>query len=350
MPVGVPVPADEFPHALPDAAVELPYKDTWMLCFHDVPAEVTVLVHLTLSANRLPGLRATVGVRHGRRRLQETVYETPLISTGDAGGTASLGCDLVRVDILEPAWTPAKHLRLTVRHRVDDEDVELVADFRGRYFGVDSSVLTPGLIPSGEGIQQLGHAEQACTVTGRLRWGPDDIEIAAGNGYRDRSWGFRKSDKMAVHGYAFAQAHLPEATCGLLSWRHPDAQSSAALPVGAWLADAQGVYAATDGLLHLSPTGRGHRLALSFSDGRSIDLTTRSVLSELHYPYHEPEMSGPAIGTLCWDQHLAFDSAQGPCVGLLNIGTPFVADVLRDSTFCVAGGGGISVAGPGTTR
>jgi hypothetical protein len=123
---GVARPEDEFPHALPpdlpDAAVELPYKDTWMLCFHDDAADVTALVHLTLSADRSPGLRATV----------------------------------------------------------DGEDVELVADFRGRYFGVDSSVLTPGLIPSGEGIQQLGHAEQACTVTGRLRWGADEVEVTAG--------------------------------------------------------------------------------------------------------------------------------------------------------------------------
>lgn len=329
---GVPGPEDEFPHALPDSGLELPYKDTWMLCFHDAPADVTVLVHLTLSANRLPGLRATVGVRHGGRSLQETVYDTPV---ADAD---TVGCGMVTVRILNPAWTPDKHLQLTVRHRVDGEDVELVADFRGRYFGVDSNVLTPGLIPSGEGIQQLGHAEQACTVTGRLRWGGDEVEINAGNGYRDRSWGFRKSDKMAVHGYAFAQVHLPEATCGLLSWRHPDSQSSAALPVGAWLSDADGVYAATDGLLHLSATGRGHRLALSFADGRSVDLTTRSVLSELHYPYHEPEMSGPALGTLCWDQHLAFDSADGPCVGVLNIGTPFVADVLRHSRFCTPDG------------
>lgn len=327
---GVPRPEDEFPHALPDADVPLPYKDTWMLCFHDQAADVTALVHLTLSANRLPGLRATVGVRHGRRSLQETVYETPEVTPG------SVGCGIVKLEILEPAWTPDKHLRLTIAHRVDGEDVELVADFRGRYFGVDSTVLTPGLVPSGEGIQQLGHAEQACTVTGRLRWGPDEVEVTEGHGYRDRSWGFRKSDKMAVHGYAFAQAHLPGATCGLLSWRHPDSQSSAALPVGAWLADADGVYAAIDGLLHLSPTGRAARLALSFADGRSVDLTTRAVLSELHYPYHEPEMSGPALGTLCWDQHLAFDFADGPCAGLLNIGTPFVADVLRHSTFCVA--------------
>jgi hypothetical protein len=328
-PVGVPRPEDEFPHALPDAGAQLPYKDTWMLCFHDGPADVTALVHLTLSANRLPGLRAAVGVRHGGRSLQETVYDSPVV---DAGG---VGCGIVKLEILDPAWTPDKHLRLTIRHRVDGEDVEVVADFRGRSFGVDSSVLTPGLIPSGEGIQQLGHAEQACTVTGRLRWGELDVDITGGNGYRDRSWGFRKSDKMAVHGYAFAQVHLPEATCGLLSWRHPDSQSSAALPVGAWLADSDGVYAATDGLLHLSPTGRAHRLALRFAGGRSVDLTTRRVLSELHYPYHEPEMAGPALGTLCWDQHLAMDSADGPCAGLLNIGTPFVADVLRHSTFCV---------------
>ena len=325
---GVPRPEDEFPHVLPDAAVQLPYKDTWMLCFHDSAADVSVTVHLTLSANRLPGFRVTLALRHGRREALETRYLTPTV-TDD--GVAS---DLVSLRVLNPEWTPDKHLRLSVRHRVDGEDVTGEFDFRGRYLGVDSTVLTPGMVPSGEGIQRLGHAEQACTVTGRLSWGDETTEVD-GPGYRDRSWGYRKSDKMATHGYAFAQAHLPEATCGLLSWRHPDALSSSPLPVGAWLADAGGVYAAADGLLHLSAEGRLHRLALTFTDGRSIDVTTYKVMSEVHYPYHEPEMDGPALGTMCWDQHLAVRGDAGSGTALLNVGTPFLADVLRNSRFCV---------------
>jgi hypothetical protein len=324
-------PEDEYPHPLPDPDIQLPYKDTWMLCFHDPDADVSVTTHLTLSANRLPGLRVTLAVRHGRRELLETRYLTPTVSDD---GVAS---DLVTLTVLDPAWTPDKHLRLSLRHRVDGVDVTGEFDFRGRYFGVDSIVLTPGMVPSGEGVQRLGHAEQACTVTGRLTWG-DEVTEVTGNGYRDRSFGYRKSDKMAPHGYAWAQLHLPDVTCGLLSWRHPDAGASAPLPVGAWLADADGVQPATDGLLHLSAEGRLHRLALTFADGRAIDVTTYRVLSEVHYPYHEPEMDGPALGTMCWDQHVAVRGADGAeGFAVLNVGTPFLADVLRNSVFCVPG-------------
>jgi hypothetical protein len=325
---GVPRPEHEFPHLLPDPAVELPFKDTWFLSFHDANADVAGAVHLTLSANRLPGLRTSVALRFGRRSLLETRYSTPV------RGDNSFGSDLATLQIVNPDWSPDKHLKLTVRHEVGGEPVELELDLRGRFYGVDSVALTPGLVPSGEGLQALGHAEQAMVASGRLRWGSDEVTVD-GPGYRDRSWGYRKSDKMATHGWAFAQLHLSDAACGLLGWRASEASAASAMPVGAWLSDADGVRAATDGLLHLTAEGYLDRLALTFP-GRSIDLRATAVRSELHYAFHEPEMDGPALGTICWDQHLTIESGSGPGTALMNLGLPFMADVFRNSRFCFA--------------
>lgn len=335
---GVPRAEDEFPHPLPDPNSPLPFKDTWYLAFRDDAADVTMTVHLTLSANRAPGLRATFALHHGRRSVLETRYMTPTV-TGD-----SIGSELLTLQIVNPAWTADKHLRLSVRHEADGLPIALDVDFRGRFFGANSATLTPGLVPTTEGLQGLGHAEQACTITGTLRWGPDEVDLS-GVGYRDRSWGYRKSDKMASNGYSFVQLHLPEVTCGLLAWQSPDASPDAPLPVGAWMADAHGVQAATEGLLHLSAEGRLDRLVLSFTGGRTIDVRTKAIQAELHYPYHEPEMDGLALGTLCWDQHVAVESADGAGAAVLNLGIPFIADVLRNSRFCFGDGAAIEGSG-----
>jgi hypothetical protein len=175
-------------------------------------------------------------------------------------------------------------------------------------------------------------------VSGRLRWGLDEVEVN-GPGYRDRSWGFRKSDKMATHGWAFAQLHLPDATCGLLGWRASEASASSAMPVGSWLADADGVQAATGGLLHLTSAGYLDRLSLTFPT-RTIDVRATDLVGEQLYPFHEPEMDGPAFGTICWDQHLRIETGSGPGTALMNLGLPFMADVLRNSRFCFTGAAG----------
>jgi hypothetical protein len=326
--VGIPRPEDEYPHPLPASDLDLPFKDTWLLAFHDDAADVTFVIHLTLSPNRRPGLRVTVGLQWERRRHLRTHYVTPRV--GDSRVTS----EVAELEILNPEWSPAKRLVL----RLNDGDINAEFEFTGCYFGVDSQVVTPGLIPAGEGVQNLGHAEQAMRASGRLTFG-DAQATVDGPAYRDRSWGFRKSDKMARHGYTFAQVHLPDAAIGLLAWQHPDAAADAMLPVGGWLSDDSGVHSASGGLLRLSAEARGQHLAMEFTNGRKVNLITRRALADLHYPYHEPEMDGPALGTLCWDQHLEFESGTDTAVGLVNIGIPFMADVLRHSKFCTSNGG-----------
>ncbi len=314
---------DEFPHALPDTPTDLPFKDTWWLAFRDDRADVSFSAHLTLSPNRRPGLRVGLAVQSGRNHYTRTHLIEPTVADGTVSSAVT---DL---EIVDPEWSPAKRLVL----RVHDRDLQATLEFAGRYFGVDSRLATPGLIPDGDGIQNLGHAEQAMWATGELQLGDQQIRVD-GPAYRDRSWGLRKSDKMAPQGYTFAQVHLPDAAVGLLAWQHPDAAAGAPLPVGAWLSDESGVHPATSGLFHLSAEARGQQLALDFTNGRKVALTARRALADLHYPYHEPEMDGPALGTLCWDQHIEFDSDDGVVAGLVNLGIPFGADVLRHSQFC----------------
>ncbi len=324
---GIPRSEDEYPHPLPASDLDLPFKDTWLLAFRDDVGDVSFAIHLTLSPNRLPGLRATIALQWGRRNHLRTHYVTPRI---DDNGVAS---EVAELEILNPEWSPAKRLIV----RLHDGDLDAEFEFTGCHFGVDSQVVTPGLIPNSEGVRDLGHAEQAMRATGHLSFGDEHISID-GYAYRDRSWGFRKSDKMARHGYTFAQIHLPDAAIGLLAWQNPDAPADAELPVGGWLSDASGVHSAVGGLLHLSAVARGEHLAMEFTNGRKVDLVIRRALADLHYPYHEPEMDGPALGTLCWDQHLEFASGTDTAVGLVNIGIPFMADVLRHSRFCAPGG------------
>lgn len=319
----LPRPEDELPHAVPDASIDLPYKDTWWFSFHDDDADLTAAVHLTLSANRRPGLRATIAFRHGTDWMSETVYTTPDVTA------ETVGCAMAQVRVVDPAWTPAKHLVLTVRH----PDLEADLEIRGRYYAPLVSVLAPGLMPSGEGLQHFCHAEQGLIAAGEVRWGEQTFEVGA-RGYRDRSWGFRKSDKMALNGTTFGMLHLPDATCGLLAWNSADITGSDAMPVGAWLADDAGVVPAVGGLYHRSPEGWPARVGLELADGRVVDLDAARPVADLPYAFHEPEFDGPAIGTHGWDMHTAFDSSQGPATGVFNHAVPFMADVLRHSRFC----------------
>ena len=322
---GVPSASDEFPHRPPADDRGLPFKDTWYFGLHDHTRDVSLAVHLTLSPNRSPGLRTTLSARWGRRRLQRTLYGVPSL-----GGDTVSG-ELVSLRIVDPAWTPAKRLVLSVHCGDLVGEIELA----GRFYGSNAAVLTPGMIPTGAGLFDLGHAEQACTATGRLTWSGESTEVDA-YAYRDRSWGLRRSEYATAAGFTFSQIHLPDATCGLLGWQHPDSTSNDPMPVGAWRSDAGGIAAATGGASLRGSAGITEALRLEFPGGVTVDLRNGRQLAEVFFTSHEPDMAGSGMGTMYWDQHLAFDSEQGPAFGVCNFGVPFPAEVFRSSVFCHA--------------
>jgi len=321
----LPRPEDELPHDPTGLRDDLPWKDTYWFGFRDGAADLTGAVHLTMSANRAPGLRATVAFRHGREQLLRTVYEVPHRS-GD-----SFGCELVTLRVIDGHWDERKRLELTF----DTGDISGAVELRGRHYGPNLAVLCPGLLPTAAAVELSGHVEQGVVMSGELRWG-DHTLVLDGYGHRDRSWGYRKSDGMNLMGYTFAGVHLPDATLGFLGWQHPSAGASDPLPVGAWLADETGVRAATDGWYRRTAEGRPDACQFQFTDGRKVEVWGAVPTAELFYAYHEPELDGPAIGTLSWDQHVHMDSPEGQAVAVFNHGTPFMADVFRNARFCAA--------------
>lgn len=323
----LPAPEDEMPHVPSGLNDELPWKDTYWFGFRDDTADVTAAVHLTVSANRQPGLRATVSLRRGREQVQRTVLVVPE-RTAD-----SVGCPLVTLKVLDGTWDTRKHLVLTI----DTGEVSGTFELRGRHFGPNLALLCPGLIPSASSVQLAAHVEQGLAVTGHLDWAGDRIAFN-GYGHRDRSWGYRKSDGMSLMGYVFAGLHLPDATIGFLSWQDPSATSADPLPIGVWIADDSGVRAAVDGWYRRQPDGRPDSCGFHLPDGSVIEVARLQPTAEVFYAYHEPEFDGPAIGTLCLDQHVKGESLRGPVQGLFNHGMPFMADVLRNARFCAASG------------
>ena len=315
---------DELPHDPTGLRDDLPWKDTYWFGFRDDAADLTGAVHLTLSANRAPGLRAAVAFRHQGEQVLRTVYDVP-VRTDDG-----FGCDLVGLRVLDGSWDERKHLELTFAAG----DVTGVVEVRGRHYGPDLARLCPGLLPTASAVELSGHAEMGVTLAGELRW-RDEVLALDGYGHRDRSWGYRKSDGMNLMGYTFAGIRLPEATIGFLGWQHPNAGSSDPLPVGVWLADATGVHAGTDGWYRRTAEGRPEAFGFGFTDGRKVEVWGAVPTAELFYAYHEPEMDGSAVGTLSWDQHVRLESAEGPAVGIFNHGVPFLADVFRNARFCV---------------
>jgi hypothetical protein len=316
---------DELPHTPSGLRDDLPWKDTYWFSFRDEKHDVTGAVHLTVSANRSPGFRAAVALRHKGAQVLRTVYEVPVRTDDSFGGS------LVTLRVLDGHWDTRKHLQLTF----DTGDVAGTVELGGRHLGPNLALLCPGLLPSASAVELSGHAEQGTVMTGDIRWAGDALHLE-GYGHRDRSWGYRKSDGMNLLGYTFAGVHLPGATLGFLGWQHPNADADAPLPVGVWLADDTGVYPAVDGYYRRSAEGRPESCAFTLSDGRRVEARTVEPTAELFYAYHEPELDGPAIGTFSWDQHVIMDSPDGPARGIFNHGSAFMADVFRNARFCAA--------------
>jgi len=313
-------PEDEYPHPLPSKDDPRPWKDTWWFSFHDGAAGLTGVLHLTLSANRPPGFRLAAALGWGSRRFLRTWYTTPTVTADAVDG------GVVRLRIVEPEWSDRKRLELTF----DLGGVTGELQWSGRHFGPDLARLTPGLLPGD--AQMLGHAPQAAHVAGRIEWDGDALTVDA-DGFRDRSWGYRKSDSLTPFGYTYAALLLPEAAMGLMALHHPGPAAPAGL-VGGWFSDRRGVLPLVGGDYHRSADGRPSDLGFHLADGRTVTLAGAQPQADVLYPYHEPEMDGAAVGILCADQYVRFDSGDGPAIGVFNHGVPFMADVFRGARFC----------------
>jgi hypothetical protein len=307
---------DEYPHRPPAGSDPRPWKDTWWFAFRDDASDVTGAVHLTLSPNRGPGCRITVAVRHGATQIVDWASIEP-----DPAG-ADFGCPWLGVDVVEPAWSPAKRLRLRLRHPIVSGDLEV----RGRFLGPLVGAVAPGLVPmSDDGLSLAGHVEQLATFVGTLRIAGVETPIDA-SGFRDRSWGYRKSDQMAPRGTILVAADLGDRACALLSWFPPSAAPGGPVPVGGWLTDEERVVAAVGGRYRRDSAGRPMALDVEFADGTTLRAAKLEGTGELQYPFHEPEYDGAALGTIVLDHHFR---APGVRWGFADHGLPFEADPWR---------------------
>jgi hypothetical protein len=311
---------DEFPHRPPAGSDALPWKDTWWFAFRDEAADVTAALHLTISPNRHPGSRVTVAVRRGATQIVDWAS-----GEADAGG-ADFGCPWLGVDVVDPAWSSAKRLRLHLTHPLVSGDLEV----RGRFLAPLVGAVAPGLVPTAdEGVALAGHVEQLAGFAGTVRIAGDDTAIDA-TGFRDRSWGFRKSDQMAPAGTILVAADLGDRACALLSWVAPSAAPGQPVPVGGWLADDERVVAATAGRYLRDSAGRPTALDVSFTDGTVLRSGKLEATGELQYPFHEPEYDGPAVGTIVLDHHFR---SPGMRWGFADHGIPFDADPWRGAAW-----------------
>jgi hypothetical protein len=321
----LPKPEDELLHS-PSGDISLPWKDTWYFSMRDDVADVTLNMHMTISADRSPDTRVAVGIRHRAREIVEVLRS-------DGVHTDSiLGNDLVALEVVNLSWDSAHELRW----RGSLPDAEFDVTVRGRHFAPFFDAMFPGYYPTGKFGHSYSHIEQMIRVDGWLRWREDTAPVSvSGFGWRDRGWGRRKSEISFDSGYDLVAGFLPGGEAfAFTAIRHPEVPAEDPMPLAGWLADEATLVPAVSGLYHKDAMSWPAALDLTFADGHRVQGTLRRRTSTLGTPFHdaEPEHSGIAHGAR--DHYAVFiDPAGRPIPIFSNEGHMLRVDVTRGGAF-----------------
>jgi hypothetical protein len=317
------VPGDEFPHSVAALDHPMPWKDTWATVLRDDRLGIVILAHITISPNRAPGCRTSFVVQAGGREYRSVLRDS-LRQTESAFGTT-----LLSLDVSDASWDSRKRLVLRGDEVQDPAGVRFALNIKGVNPAAELGTRCPGALPR-SASNCLYHVEQWVTFEGWLELPGGVRHELVGEGFRDRSWGWRKSEVTFGRGWLAALGRTGDTSFGFLNWPHPDDPGS---PVGAWVSSPAGLAVGVGGRYRRDSTGRPMSLKIDFTDGRQVDVAVTAHFENVLFPFHEVD-DGDVVAIQAMECFAATQSVDGQ-TGLLiaDSGTPILADAFHDAWF-----------------
>ncbi|MCW3039809.1 MAG: hypothetical protein JWM31_1714 [Solirubrobacterales bacterium] len=268
-----------------------PWRDNAFLCFWDPAQGLSGVMHISASPNAAGGRRARVSVRLGDQVVE--VIETLEFGTWNS-----------------PSITFAPESGFTVDSpqlsgRISTTPLHPVAVFAGesapKAFSLDSE-------------HPIHHYQQSAVVTGELTVDGSTVTVD-GQGYRDRTWGFR-DESSSVEEYYGTMWVFPDFSVSALRLLGQDGRAATL----GYVLHADGRRQDVTGM-SLTRDGAGLFLAtrIATSDGGTLDVRSTGRTATFWCPMGVEEQTGPTLSAYDeFDHLLAGDGVEG--FGLLEQG------------------------------
>jgi hypothetical protein len=203
-----------------------------------------------------------------------------------ARASAAIGAAAAElVEPLEPMQLSGARVAVDLGGRVQVDGPELRADLRysPRFGPADYCSFLPPL----DDLPPLSHWQQGADVAGWVEVDGTRVDVD-GQGFRDRTWGYRDESRMFVE---YLAAGLCFDTFDLTLVKQLDAAGATATG-GYALADTARAVVTLD--LTRSAAGLAHALTLTLDDGERLDLTIGREAAGFWVPMG-PERAGPTL-------------------------------------------------------
>ena len=180
----------------------------------------------------------------------------------------------------------------------------------------------------------LRNVQHMMTFCGTLRRDGCSQDIC-GKAFRDRSWGWRKTNELMRFGWHSFFGHTEDSTLSIVGFFASDARTGDGARVAAWIADDTGISAATEAQIELDVTGCPARVVV---DGRRhIDLRAIRQERTTHLPFHDAPVEQNVLMISMTNHYVTMvDELGRPAWGVTNTGTPFNTHIMRGASVFAA--------------
>ena len=285
-----PKPEDELLH-VPRGDESLPWKETFFFTLRDPAHNTNIAMHMTVSKNRSPDTRITLGVAQGNSIALQTCRE-------DGTHTEKqIGNSMARLEIVNLSWDSDHELRLLA----DTDEVSLDLTVRGQHFAPLWDTMFDGFFAKGSADGSVGqfysHTEQIVVAEGSITWKSDGQERPfAGFGWRDRGWGRRKTQLMWNTGWDLVGGVLPDdSVFTFMALRSHEIPEPAPMPVAGWYADAASLSPLVGGYYHKEATMAPLEYRLEFENGKTIEARVVRPTGRMATALQEAEFGIPGM-------------------------------------------------------
>lgn len=285
-----PKPEDELLH-VPRGDESLPWKETFFFTLRDPERNTNLAMHMTVSENRSPNTRITLGVAQGNNISLQTCRED------GTHNEKQIGNAMARLEIVNLSWDSDHELRFLA----DNADVSVDLTVKGKHFAPLWDTMFDGFFAKGSADGSIGqfysHAEQVVVAEGTITWKNDgQARPFSGFGWRDRGWGRRKTQLMWNTGWDLVGGVLPDdSVFTFMALRSHEIPEPAPLPVAGWFADATTLSPLVGGFYHKEATMAPLEYRLEFENGRVIEAHVVRPTGRMATALQEAEFGVPGM-------------------------------------------------------
>ena len=331
-----PKPEDEMIH-VPWGDESLPWKDTFFFSLRDVTLNANIAMHMTVSGNRSPNTRITMGVGQGMNSTLQTCREDGLHNE------KRIGNSMMHFELVNLSWDSDHELRWVA----DLDDVRFDLTVKGKHFAPLWDTMFEGYYAKGEAGGTVGqvycHTEQIIVAEGTMTWKADGIELPFnGFGWRDRGWGRRKTQLMWNTGWDLVGAVLPDdSVFSFIALRSHELPEPAPMPVAGWWSDATTLSPLVGGFYHKEATMAPLAYRLEFDNGHVIEADVVKPTGRMATSLQEAEFGVPGMPNITPNMMDWYALMRDPAGNEFEIftqcGTMHKLDVFKGAQFIRAG-------------